>query len=311
MARTTATVVCELLRITWRSVSAVVDRVIADRAGNTDMLGGLKRIGIDEIAHRRGHRSLTCVVDHDSGRLVWAAPGRNSETLDSFFQALGTERAAQFRRTVKWRTGCEDRISTTCVTDVTRVADGTAEGTPRFAVGAALAVGRLLAQIPATKAVGSRPTRRVAVGRALLAQGLTGGANPLLLTPCWNLVTPRTHKLLNGCTHGILSLGESRISTEMERCEVVRHMSRRAQRPVTRSGWRLLATVAVVTAGMALGSGMAAADEPVSSAAAEVGVVQVVTDQSGVTLPAPTSEDILATSPQPGLVQPDGCRIGA
>jgi hypothetical protein len=56
---------------------------------------------------------------------------------------------------------------------------------------------------------------------------------------------------------------------------------------------------------------MAAADEPVSSAAAEVGVVQVVTDQSGVTLPAPTSEDILATSPQPGLVQPDGCRIGA
>jgi len=88
-------------------------------------------------------------------------------------------------------------------------------------------------------------------------------------------------------------------------------MSGRAQRPVTRSGWRLLATVAVVTAGMALGSGMAAADEPVSSAAAEVGVVQVVTDQSGVTSPAPTSEDILATSPQPGFVQPDGCRIGA
>ena len=205
---------CELLRITWRSVSAVVDRVIGDRAGKTDMLGGLKRIGIDEIAHRRGHRYLTCVVDHDTGRLVWAAPGRNSETLDSFFQALGTERAAQFRRTVKWRTGCEGRISTTCVTDVTRVADGTAEGTPRFAVGAALAVGRLLAQIPATKAVGSRPTRRVAVGRALLAQGLTGGANPLLLTRCWNLVTQRTHKLLNGCTHGILFLEESRISTE-------------------------------------------------------------------------------------------------
>ena len=69
---------------------------------------------------------------------VWAAPGRNSETLDNLFRALGTERAAQFRRTVKWRTGCEGRISTTCVTDVTRVADGTAEGTPRFAVGCRL-----------------------------------------------------------------------------------------------------------------------------------------------------------------------------
>jgi transposase len=93
-ARATATVVCELLRITWRSVSAVVDRVIADRVGNTDMLGGLKRIGIDEIAHRRGHRYLTCVVDHDSGRLVWAAPGRNSETLGAFFEALGPDRCS-------------------------------------------------------------------------------------------------------------------------------------------------------------------------------------------------------------------------
>jgi transposase len=94
-ARTAATVVCELLRITWRSVAAVVERVVADRAGKTDMLAGLKRIGIDEISHRRGHRYLTCVVDHDSGRLVWAAPGRNSETLGGFFDALGPERSAQ------------------------------------------------------------------------------------------------------------------------------------------------------------------------------------------------------------------------
>ena len=71
-AGTTATV-CALLRVTWRSVSAVVDRVVADRAGKTDMLAGLQRIGIDEIAHRRGHRYLTCIVDHDTGRLVWAA----------------------------------------------------------------------------------------------------------------------------------------------------------------------------------------------------------------------------------------------
>ena len=94
-ARTTATVVCALLRVTWRSVSAVVDRVVADRAGKTDMLAGLRRIGIDEIAHRRGHRYLTCIVDHDTGRLVWAAPGRNSDTLKGFFDLLGEERASQ------------------------------------------------------------------------------------------------------------------------------------------------------------------------------------------------------------------------
>ncbi len=35
-----------------------------------------RRIGIDEISYKRHHRYLTVVVDHDSGRLVWAAPGR-------------------------------------------------------------------------------------------------------------------------------------------------------------------------------------------------------------------------------------------
>ncbi|WP_230866159.1 transposase, partial [Mycobacterium canetti] len=38
---------------------------------------------------------LTVVVDHDSGRLVWAAPGHDKATLGLFFDALGAERAAQ------------------------------------------------------------------------------------------------------------------------------------------------------------------------------------------------------------------------
>jgi transposase len=32
------------------------------------------------------------VVDHDSGRLVWAAPGRDKATLELFFDALGEDR---------------------------------------------------------------------------------------------------------------------------------------------------------------------------------------------------------------------------
>ena len=35
------------------------------------------------------------MVDHDSGRLVWAAPGRDYQTLHGFFDDLGEERAAQ------------------------------------------------------------------------------------------------------------------------------------------------------------------------------------------------------------------------
>lgn len=92
-ARAAASVVAELLRTTWRAVHAIVERVVTERAGQADLLSGLRRIGIDEIAYRKGQRYLTCVVDHDTGRLVWAAEGRNSETILTFFDALGDERA--------------------------------------------------------------------------------------------------------------------------------------------------------------------------------------------------------------------------
>ena len=43
-------VVALLLRVAWRSVSDIVTRVVAERAGQTDRLVGLRRIGIDEIS---------------------------------------------------------------------------------------------------------------------------------------------------------------------------------------------------------------------------------------------------------------------
>ena len=87
--------VVALLRIAWRTVGAIVARVGADIDAVVDRLDGLRRIGIDEISYKRGYRYLTVVVDHDSGRLVWAAPGRDDATLHRFFDALGDERAAQ------------------------------------------------------------------------------------------------------------------------------------------------------------------------------------------------------------------------
>jgi len=40
---------------------------------------------------------LIVIVDHDSGRLVWAAPGRDKATLNRFFDALGKSRSAKLR----------------------------------------------------------------------------------------------------------------------------------------------------------------------------------------------------------------------
>ena len=84
-----------LQRIIWRTVSAIVIRVVAELAGRTDRLAGLRRIGIDEISYRKGQRYLLCVVDHDSGWLVWAGKNRNATTLRGFFDLLGQQRSAQ------------------------------------------------------------------------------------------------------------------------------------------------------------------------------------------------------------------------
>ena len=75
------TAVTELMRIAWRTVGAIVTRVQADIDATVDRFDGLRRIGIDEISYKRGQRYLTVVVDHDSGRLVWAAVGRDEATL--------------------------------------------------------------------------------------------------------------------------------------------------------------------------------------------------------------------------------------
>ncbi len=76
------------------SVGAIVTRVVAEGVAARDPLEGLARIGIDEISYKKGHRYITIVVDHDSGRLVWAAPGRDRRTLAKFFEALGETRCA-------------------------------------------------------------------------------------------------------------------------------------------------------------------------------------------------------------------------
>lgn len=77
-----------LMRIAWRTVGAIIARYWADTSAALDQFAGLRKIGVDEISYKRGHKYLTVVVDHDSGRLVWAAPGRDKATLNSFFDAL-------------------------------------------------------------------------------------------------------------------------------------------------------------------------------------------------------------------------------
>jgi len=91
---TSKTTITELMRIGWRAVGGIVTRIQAEIDGQVDRLEGLRRIGIDEISYKKGHRYLTIVVDHDTGRLVWADVGRDTATVDRFFELLGPRRCA-------------------------------------------------------------------------------------------------------------------------------------------------------------------------------------------------------------------------
>lgn len=93
-AHCSKTAIVALGRIGWRTVGAIIGRVVADARAVRDPLAGLRRIGIDDISYRRGQRYLTIVVDHDTGHLVWAGDGRAEATVEAFFDALGPERTA-------------------------------------------------------------------------------------------------------------------------------------------------------------------------------------------------------------------------
>lgn len=90
--RTDQTSVSRYFGISWRAVGRIAGRVVAE-ALDGSRLDGLVFIGVDEINYGRPQKFLTCVVDHISGRTVWAAPGKSADTLGLFFAELGPERS--------------------------------------------------------------------------------------------------------------------------------------------------------------------------------------------------------------------------
>ena len=90
------TVVATMMRVAWPTVGSIVRRVVA-RMVPGDPLDGLLDIGVDELSYRRHHEYVTIVTDHTTGRVVWAHPGKNADTLLKFFAELGAERCARLR----------------------------------------------------------------------------------------------------------------------------------------------------------------------------------------------------------------------
>ena len=88
------TAAAERYGISWRAVNHMCVRLATEALGRTDLLDGLVAVAIDEVKYKKGHRYLTVVCDHMTGRVIWAGTGRSKETVGKFFDALGPERSA-------------------------------------------------------------------------------------------------------------------------------------------------------------------------------------------------------------------------
>jgi transposase len=92
------TTIIALMRISWRTVGTIIAQVAGEAEAAADRFAGLRRIGIDEVAYKRGHKYMVIVVDHDTRRLIWAAPPAAGATVHAFFDQLGEERSRLLTR---------------------------------------------------------------------------------------------------------------------------------------------------------------------------------------------------------------------
>jgi transposase len=94
--RSDKTAISMMLRIAWRSVGRIVERVVARRREPIDWTR-VTAIAIDELSFRKGQRYLTLVYDLRSGRVLWTKEGRSKATLEAFFIEIGPEACARIR----------------------------------------------------------------------------------------------------------------------------------------------------------------------------------------------------------------------
>ena len=87
------TQVTRLMRVGWETVGKILERVVSEKL-DRGRLDGLRLIGVDEVSYGAAHKFLTCVADHETGGIVWAAEGRNAASLQAFFDGLTDEQKA-------------------------------------------------------------------------------------------------------------------------------------------------------------------------------------------------------------------------
>ena len=82
--------VAETAMVDWRTAKRIDKKKLKEMFKDLRKISPT-RIGIDEIAHEKGHKYLTIVRDLDRG-VIWVGEKRKKETLDQFFNELGKKK---------------------------------------------------------------------------------------------------------------------------------------------------------------------------------------------------------------------------
>ena len=102
------------MRIAWRTVGVIIERVVARRRGPVDWTR-LRAISVDELSYRKGHHYLTLVTDLERGRIIWSKEGRSAATLIAFLREIGYQGRSAIQHvaidmSAAYRTAIERRL---------------------------------------------------------------------------------------------------------------------------------------------------------------------------------------------------------
>ncbi|MFH0902878.1 MAG: ISL3 family transposase [Pseudomonadota bacterium] len=92
----TVKAVATRMALDWETVKGAEVRYIRGllRKRNLD---GIRRIGIDEVSYRRGHKYLTLVTDLDHHRVIYATYGNDGKAISRFLAWFGPERCRRIK----------------------------------------------------------------------------------------------------------------------------------------------------------------------------------------------------------------------
>lgn len=79
--------VAEHLGLSWNTVKEINKEHLRQKYGKPS-LKGLKVIGIDEFAVKKGHVYMTIVADLETGRVVYVGDGKGKDALEGFWKRL-------------------------------------------------------------------------------------------------------------------------------------------------------------------------------------------------------------------------------